>query len=319
MIALISSAYIRILFEAAGEAVIIVCAIMFIGFCVAELYEILRRKRFYDRLMYNLEELDKKYLLSEMVEEPGFYDGRILYDALVETNKSMNDTIGDYRRDNNDFRDFIELWVHEIKLPLAGLRLMCHNDENHKYLREIGRIDDYIENVLYYARSNSAQKDYIIKKTSLKKVFIEIAVRYREELQGRGISLESENMDVEVMTDGKWMSYMLSQLMANSIKYASEDREPAIKVYTEDLADKTILHFRDNGIGVSQSDLPHIFEKSFTGENGRTRSKATGMGLYLVKKLCDKLGHEVKAESVKDEYTEITISFGKDKFISLSE
>ena len=101
--------------------------------------------------------------------------------------------------------------------------------------------------------------------------------------------------------------------MSNSIKYASPDRDSLIRVWAEELPDRTVLHFRDNGIGISEADLPRIFEKSFTGENGHSESKATGMGLYLVGKLCDKLGHDIKAESVKDEYTEIQISFGKNR------
>lgn len=319
LVALLISAYILSLFEVTKENIIIVCVIMVIGFLIAEANEIFSRKKFYDRLMFSLEELDKKYLLAEMLDEPGFYDGRILLEALQESEKSMNDTVSEYRRESTAFREYIELWVHEIKLPVASLRLMCHNDGNQKYLEQLSRIDDYIENVLYYARSNSAEKDYLIKKTSIKKTFVEVAVRYRTELQSNNINLQTEGLDKNVMTDGKWLTYMLSQMMANSIKYISTDRQPEIKVSAEELDDRIVLIFRDNGIGVPEKDLPHIFDKSFTGENGRIRSQSTGMGLYLVKNLCDKLGHTISADSVKDEYTELRISFGKDKMHDLTE
>jgi hypothetical protein len=188
---------------------------------------------------------------------------------------------------------------------------MCHNDGNTKYAEYLKKIDDYIENVLYYARSENAEKDYLIKEVSLKRAFADTALKNREELLGRNVSVVTENLDCNVMTDSKWLEYMLGQLMGNSMKYFSPDREPEIRVYAEDKQDKTTLHFCDNGIGIPESDLPHIFEKSFTGENGHTHAKSTGMGLYIVKKLCDKLGHGVLVKSVQGEFTEIILTFGK--------
>jgi signal transduction histidine kinase len=266
-----------------------------------------RKKSYYDKLLHCLDELDKKYLLSEMTENPDFLDGRILYEVMQETNKSMCEHIAGHRRENKEFREYIELWVHEIKLPVASVQLMCHNDGNTKYAEQLKRIDDYIENVLYYARSGNAEKDYIIKSVSLKRTFAETAVRNRVELQEHGISVHTEGLDVQVMTDGKWLSFMIGQLMGNSMKYEAED----IFVTAEDKPEKTVLHFRDNGIGIPESDIPYIFDKSFTGENGRTHSKSTGMGLYIVKKLCDKLGHGIEVNSVQGEFTEFSITFGK--------
>ena len=153
------------------------------------------------------------------------------------------------------------LWVHEIKLPVAGLQLMCHNDGNTKYAEQLRRIDDYIENVLYYARSRNAEKDYIIKAVSLKRVFSETTIRNRAELQERDIALHTEGLDTEVMTDAKWLAFILGQLMNNSMKYDATE----ISVRAEDTPEQTVLHFRDNGIGIPEKDLPHIFDKTFTG------------------------------------------------------
>lgn len=292
------------------QAVIIVSIITLLGAVSAELWNFLRRKRYYDKLLNCLDELDKKYLLPEMSEAPDFLDGRILYEALRETNKSMCEHIAEYRCENAGFREYIELWVHEIKLPVASLQLMCHNDGNSKYAEQLRRIDDYIENVLYYARSGNAEKDYIIKEASLKRIFADTALKNRSELQERGISLRTENLDVNVMTDSKWLCYMLGQLMGNSMKYGADE----IYVSAEEFSDKTVLSFRDNGIGIPESDMSRIFEKSFTGENGRTHAKSTGMGLYIVKKLCDRLGHGISARSVQGEFTEITVTFGKNDF-----
>ena len=294
-------------FHVQTEAVVIASVLLWIGRCIAEAWEFLRKKQFYDKLLHDLSELDQKYLLSEMIGEPEFREGRILSEVMRETNKSMCEQIGLHRRANSDFREYIELWVHEIKLPVASLQLMCHNDGNVKYAEQLKRIDDYIENVLYYARSRNAEKDYLIKPVSLKRVFTDTAIRNREELQQRGISLSTEKLDAEVMTDAKWLGFMFGQLMNNSMKYGAD----AITVTAEDTPEATVLRFRDNGIGIPESDLPCIFEKSFTGENGRTHSKSTGMGLYIVRQLCEKLGHSVAAESVLGEYTEIIMTFGK--------
>ena len=302
-----------IAFHVPVEAIIIASVLIMLGVIAAEMWAFLRKRRFYEKLMSDLSQLDKKYLLSEMLDEPEFLDGRILHNAICEADKSMCEHIAEYRRENKNFREYIELWVHEIKLPVAGLQLMCHNDGNTRYNEQLRRIDDYIENVLYYARSESAEKDYIIKPVSLKRVFSEVAVRNREELQAHGMNLKTSELDTDVMTDGKWLSFIIGQLMSNSLKYDATE----IIVKGEDFPDRTVLHFRDNGIGIPESDLPFIFDKTFTGENGRTHKKSTGMGLYIVKKLCDRLGHTVEASSVQGEFTEISIIFGKNELYKI--
>lgn len=297
------------------QEIIILNMIILLAIIFIELWEFFRRKNYYDKLKACLNELDKKYLISEMLELPDFYDGQILFETLQESNKSMCEHIAKFRHSNTEFREYIELWVHEIKLPVASLQLMCHNDNNIKYFEQLRRIDDDIENVLYYARSENAEKDYIIKQVSMKRIFADIAIKNREELQQRNVNIKTENLDVNIMTDSKWLAYILGQLMGNSMKYFSSEREPEIIISIDDFPNQQILHFRDNGIGIPETDLPYIFEKCFTGENGRIHAKSTGMGLYIIKKLCDKLGHFITAESEQNKFTEIIIIFGKNNFL----
>ena len=139
----------------------------------------------------------------------------------------------------------------------------------------------------------------------------------REDIQLNNITLDVNVPDISVMTDGKWLEFMLVQLISNSIKYRSEDRESVIKITAEEGTESVKLRFYDNGIGIPKSDLPYIFDRSFTGENGRIRSKSTGMGLYIVRNLCEKLGHHVSADSKQSEFTEITITFGKNDFFKM--
>lgn len=298
------------------QAILAVTIVLVMAATAFELWEYYRKKKFYNRLVKALEELDKKYLISEMLEAPGFLEGDILVDTLVECDKSMAENVAVYRRQNKEFREYIELWVHEAKLPLASMRLMCRQSPEieNKMAVQLGRIDDYIENVLYYARSENAERDYVIKETSLKKTFGNVAVKNREALQMIDARLETSGLEINVLTDGKWLEFILGQLMANSVKYRSEERPVVINVYAEESGTAATLRFHDNGIGIPAADLPNVFEKSFTGANGRKDSKSTGMGLYIVKNLCDRLGHGITIESEEGVYTEVTLTFNKNDF-----
>lgn len=300
-------------FQVNWQAIGITIGVILIAVVLSELWEYRRKRSFYEKLENNLSELDQKYLIANMISEPDFYEGKILYEALYESNKSMCEQVAEYRRQNQTFKDYIEMWVHEIKLPVSSLLLMCHNNPalGERFIMQLHRIDGLIEHVLYYARSENAEKDYIIKEVSLKRVLTDVAVKNRESLQLNQIELQAEGLAIQVLTDGKWLEFMLGQLMANSIKYISHERKPEISVWAEEFPDQTVLHFRDNGIGIPESDLPYIYEKSFTGENGRSTSKSTGMGLYIVKNLCDRLGHNISVKSVQGEFTEVMITFAK--------
>ena len=150
----------------------IIVGIIFIAGGAAILsWDYLRRCDFYKRAFKAIEIADQKYLVSEMVPEPEFADGEAVYQLLAEACRDMYEKVAEQKRISTEFREYIELWVHEIKLPVSGLLLMCHNDgeAGERYAAQIRRIDDYIENVLFYARSENAEKDYIIKEVCLQK------------------------------------------------------------------------------------------------------------------------------------------------------
>ncbi|MBE5889634.1 MAG: HAMP domain-containing histidine kinase [Lachnospiraceae bacterium] len=307
-------------FRVQRQAIVACIGIFIAAALLIDLWDYMRKRAFYKRMETALRELDQKYLLPELLEEPKFYEGRIFVDCLRECDKSMAENVASYRLQSRQFREYIELWVHEAKIPVASLRLMCHNNPNqdHKMTGEIKRIDDYIENVLYYARSENAQKDYIIKEVSLKKVFKSVAVRNREALQIMGATIETNGLELSVMTDGKWLEYMIGQLLANSMKYSSPDRKLEIFAWAEENNDQIIFRFKDNGIGIPENDLPYVFEKTFTGSNGRGNGKSTGMGLYIVKNLCERLGHKVTISSKVGVYTESCIIFAKNDYYKMT-
>ncbi len=298
-------------FRTDRQAMGVVAIIFILVAFVVHAYDFRRKKRFYDILFTALRDLDKKYLIPEVLEEAHFLDGKILTDALRDCGKSMTENVTDEKRKMRNFREYIELWVHEIKLPVSALSLMCHNNKeiDPKMKTQLKRVDEYIDNVLYYARSENAEKDYIIKETPLNRAFASVAGKNREELQMINATINASDLDVNVMTDGKWLEFIIGQLMDNSIKYRVEEKALEISVSAKKEDDKIKFIYEDNGSGISKEDLPRIFEKSFTGSNGRGTAKSTGMGLYIVKNLCDRLGHTIQAESEKDKFTRFTITF----------
>lgn len=310
-------------FHVSEQLIIIVSTLLAVSLVCGELWEFFRKKRYYDSIVRNIEELDKKYLISEMTDEPEFLDGQIFQYTLEQAGKSMAENVAGYRRENAEFREFIELWVHEVKLPLSSLQLILHNNRSsatEKALEQLRKVDGYADTVLYYARSENAEKDYIIKQVDLKKAVGSVAIRNREDLSLNGFTLNVHDIDLKVLTDGKWLEYILNQLISNSIKYISEsNKNPEIEIYSEDLQDSVRLFFRDNGIGISEDDLPYIFEKSFTGKNGHRHAKSTGMGLYIAKNLCTKLGHGIECRSEEGVFTEFVITFYKNHFFDVTK
>lgn len=304
-------------FRIQGELIFFLLMMMWAVVIGTEIWELCRKKQFYDGMLRSLAELDNKYLIQELLEQPDFLEGQILCDVLHETNKSMYEHVAGYRQQNREFQEFIELWVHEIKLPVASLSLMMHNHRSEfgsKALEQLRRIDSYTDTVLYFARAEHAEKDYLIKPVSLKRIVSNAALRNREDLLLHGVRLETEQLDVQVLTDGKWLEFILGQFIANSLRYTSGKEDPFIRITAKDLSDRTVLHFYDNGIGIPADDLPHIFTKSFTGHNGRVFARSTGMGLYIVRNLCNRLGHDISVQSEEGKYTELSITFRKNDF-----
>lgn len=286
--------------------VLLVCEVLVI------LIDYLRKKRFYDYLLMNVERLDKKYLVLETLWKPGFYEGKILYNTFYDINKSMNENVKNYELQINDFKDYIEMWIHEAKIPISSLTLMCHNHRNEipKGIDEqVRRLDNYIEQVLYYVRSENFEKDCVINEVNLQQIIRTVILKNKDDLLENCIDVNIESIHTKILTDGKWLEFILNQIINNCMKYRRTDINSCIHIYGEKKEDTYILSIWDNGIGIPSKDKDYVFYKSYTGENGRRKTQSTGMGLYIVKQLCLKLGHQVSIESVENEYTCVHIIF----------
>lgn len=292
---------------------IMILSLLSIYFIVDFLTFYLKRKKYYDNFLNNLNLLDKKYLILETLEEPEFLDGKFFYDALYKIDKSMMENINNYRNETEDFKEYVEMWIHEIKIPIAGLMLMYHNNKtvNKNFLDQLNSLDNLTDQILYYVRSNYAEKDFLIKEASMDKIINEVLLKNKDSILENHIDVTVDVKNIKVLTDSKWLVFILNQIINNSIKYCDNNRKSYIMFYIEDNEKETTLHIKDNGIGVNASDLKHVFDKSFTGENGRKMRNSTGFGLYISKKLIEKLGHKISATSEENKYFEIAITFGK--------
>lgn len=277
------------------------------------LTEYLRKKKFYNEMYNILEGLDQKYLLTEMKLNPNFAEGEILMDVMYEVDRSMKERLNEIEQSYVEFKEYLEMWIHQIKIPISAIKLMNYNGniDVAKQLVQINRMNDYVEQILYYARADAPEKDYILKKCNLEGIINNVLLQQKELLLGSRIKVQKNNTDKDVVTDGKWITFMLGQIINNSVKYMDKNKESYISFEVVEAKDKTILTIKDNGIGITMKDVPRVFERSFTGENGRKNNVSTGMGLYICKRLCDKLGHEIDISSVDGEGTSVSISFGK--------
>lgn len=275
-------------------------------------FEFQRTNKFFKQVNNNLKGLDKKYLVQELIDIPDFYEGQILFDLFADINKSMLDHVNLYKHTMEGFKEYIELWVHEIKIPLASTRLIIENESNlntRAIEAEIKRVENYVEQVLFYARNENVEKDYLIRMSNLDRIIKNVVKENRKEFIYKKINLKYDSINIEVYTDMKWLEFILNQIIANSIKYSKEDAY--INIYVQEEKNKVILIIEDNGIGIKPQDINRVFDKGFTGENGRHIYNSTGMGLYLCKSLCEKLHHQIYIDSINEQGVKVYIEFPK--------
>lgn len=211
----------------------------------------------------------------------------------------------------NEHYDFIVSWFHEIKTPIAVLRLLQQTDMDAASLREeISKIENYVDQALYYAKLDSFNQDYDIQKCDSIKISKEIVKSHSKSFFSKKIRINIAADSLVVQSDPKWLQFIVNQLVNNSLKYTETGGEITISAIETPKEKQLVI--RDSGIGISSQDLPRIFNRGFTGETGRTYSQSTGMGLYLAQQLSNKLGHYISCTSKVGEFTQFIIHFPVD-------
>ncbi|MFG6345197.1 MAG: sensor histidine kinase [Lachnospiraceae bacterium] len=274
------------------------------------------RKKYMNTLLDMTEQLQERYLIPEIMTIPDRADDRVFYQIMKITEKSMLEKIGEIQSERKEYKEYIEQWIHEAKTPITAMKLLCENNRSsfaRDILTELEQINQYTEQALYYARSEHTEKDYSVREINLCDVVHSAIADNKYLLRQSNMAITIDELECMVYTDDKWVRFILNQIIGNAVKYRTG--QPALHFSMVKSNDKIVLSVSDNGMGIPQSDLPRIFEKGFTGQNGRTGKNSTGIGLYLCRRLCDKLGIGLTAHS-ENKGTTIALSFQINDFVS---
>ncbi len=274
-----------------------------------------QRRQYFKKVEDILDKLDRPYLISEVAPIGNHIEDRIYHDLLRRSNKSVIEAIHEKETEQEDYRSFIESWVHEIKTPITSVMLMCENMDHppDRMKLELQQVENQVDMVLYYARMENANEDYLIHPYDLRRIVSGAIQKNRTYLRQQQAQIEVDMEEIIVPTDEKWIEFILTQFITNSMKYRS-DSPVHLHFWCEEKDAQVILFMEDHGVGIAKEEIGKIFDKGYTGNNGRTTHHSTGMGLYLCKRLCDKLGIGIRCESEIGQFTRMSLIFPNSKF-----
>lgn len=274
------------------------CLLLLLAVLAADFCRSLARRRRYEEIFRNLPLLPEELPAARTVEEAD------LQEILKELGRRMEAALTEWENWRQESMDYYTTWVHQIKTPISVMRMTLEGEdtEEHRELSaELFRIEQYVEMVLSYLRLDSDSSDYVFQEYDLDSIIRQAVHKYAPLFVRKKLRLSYEPVNVKVLTDEKWLLFILEQILSNSIKYTQEG-----SVSITLIPDK-VLNISDTGIGIAPEDLPRIFEKGFTGYNGRSDKKSTGLGLYLCKKAAGRLSHKISVQSKPGAGTVVSI------------
>ncbi|MBJ7995898.1 sensor histidine kinase [Bacillus mycoides] len=272
------------------------------------------RRSFYIELNDLIESNKDEFLAA--IPEPQNYEQALYVQMIKKVNDNHSKHLQQLIHEKIDHQDFIMSWIHEVKLPIAASSLLMENSTGKtvdflvdKLEDELSKIDNYVEQALYYSRIDSFSRDYFITDIELEKVVKKSIKKYAKTFITKQIHFHMDDIQQFIQSDSKWLAFIIDQVIANALKYGNENGTISF-FFEEDSGEKRLL-IHDTGIGIKQEDLHRVFERGFTGSTGRIHTKSTGMGLYLAKQMALKLGHNLSIQSQEEVYTQVTIHFPK--------
>ena len=298
--------------------IFIVIFITFTFFILAFLLSYYKTSKYLRNIEKTMDKLPEKYLITEILQKPRSAEKLAYYRILKRASKSMLENVTDIKEKQKDYKEYIESWVHEIKIPITSAKLLCENNKSditNKIDEDIEEVNNYVEQALFYARMDQVSNDFMIREISLNEVIKNVLARNKKIMIQNNMKVELKDVNIKCYTDEKWLEFILNQIITNSIKYRN-DNNAVIKITGIQNKENIILKIKDNGIGIKKREIDRIFDKGFTGTNGRNQTKSTGIGLYLCKRLCEGIGMEIDANSKENEYTEIVIIIPRAKKIN---
>lgn len=285
------------------KAVIYPVVLCFVTGAVMSIYDYIRVKRSYEilkRFKNAADAITEDFPKNYSIEKNEYQ--KIIRIIGEEYINLQNDA----KRKYSEMINYYTIWAHQIKTPIASMRLTLQNEDSRlsrKLMSDLFRIEQYAEMVLTYLRLNSTSTDYVFKEYDLDNIVRTAIKKFSSEFIERKLSLIYEPLNLKVITDEKWLSFVIEQVLSNALKYTPSG---SVSIY---LSDDQKLHIKDTGIGIAEEDLPRIFEKFYTGYNGRLDKKASGIGLYLCKRICKNLGYKITVNSEIDKGTDIAIGY----------
>ena len=305
-------------FSGSGWLMVYTAAAALFGFFLGTYVDYRRWKQYFDKLNRMLTELDKKYLLCELIEKGETQEEQLLQALFYEMEVSMNEQVSKHRRNSGEYKEYVEAWVHEIKIPIGAMKMILanHKEADFGLEEEVARMEGYVEQALFYSRSNDVEKDYLINSVPLRQVVQEVILKRRKTLREKNAKIDLHDLEYSVHSDSKWLAFMVGQVVDNSIKYGEKDKL-ILEIFGEKSEHATLLHVKDNGAGIKTSEVSRVFDKGFTGSNGRKGTNSTGIGLYLCKKLCGRLEHNIRIESEEGKGTMVTFVFPQSNMIEM--
>lgn len=278
---------------------------------LAMIFSIYDFYKYYNKVMkLQYIEKDIEYLEEYLPESKGFLEQYYeeIIKNLYESNKRM-ESISD--NNNSEMIEYYTMWVHQIKTPIAALHMIVQSmelgQEKGDISQELFKIEQYVEMALHYVRMGTMSSDLRLERYSIKSIVSDVIKKYSTIFINKKIKLDLEDIDIEVITDEKWISFVLEQIISNSLKYT---KKGTISIYMDNKS-KEILVIEDTGMGIAKEDIPRVFERGFTGYNGRMDKKSTGIGLYLCKKILDNLSHKITIDSEICKGTTVAIDFSR--------
>lgn len=273
-----------------------------------------RKKKYFEIITERVKDLKEPWLIAELLPVSYTIEDEIYQELLRKVGSSAIEEIHKIEDEQKEYEDYIEQWIHEVKTPITSIHLMLENriSENPGLKKdldvELSRLENDVELALYYARSEQIYRDYLIQKLNVRKVLLKVVNKNRTVIMNSSVAIDLDcDEALYAYGDEKWLVFMLTQVLLNAIKYKAEADAKVVMRAKRDNK-RIVLNIIDNGKGIKKEELPRIFDKGFTGSNGRDNEKSTGMGLYLVHKLCEKLEIDIEADSVYGEFTEISFS-----------
>ena len=289
---------------------VILLIVFLLVFLTVNMFDFFQQRARLLELKSILDGLDRKYLFTECVPQPKGLFERRLFDLTRLAGRDMTGAVSEAQASQREYREYVERWVHEIKAPLTAARLICREldgDTRRKLTAELSQIEAHVERALFYARAENPEQDCLFRQIELEKIAAQAIENHRSLLIQNGIRVEMENMNCAVYTDEKWAVFILGQLLQNAARYRGS--EPVITLSAKLLGRQAQLIVHDNGIGIPAHELPRVFERGFTGSNGRIRGGSTGIGLYLCRKLAVFLELELRMDSQEGAGTTVTLTF----------